>query len=116
MDSEKFKVGNLVEISAGAWRELIFPLAMTDFRIFIIGYVDKVFHPFRENVFLYRLVPDQTIRAIFLYEDEVKVIAPSFQELPLEDWAGIAHLLHPELKIRVQEWLRFGQAYDSRLS
>jgi len=34
------------------------------------------------------------------------LIARSLEEVPLEDWSGIAHLLHPKLRIRVQEWIQ----------
>ena len=38
-------------------------------------------------------------------EEISSLIAPSLEAVPLEDWAGLAHLLHPKLKERVKQWL-----------
>ena len=37
---------------------------------------------------------------------EIFLVAPSMEALPLEDWAGLAHLLHPKLQKRVLEWFK----------
>ena len=39
------------------------------------------------------------------YPSEVSLIASTMESIPLEDWAGLAHLLHPKLKERVEKWL-----------
>jgi len=39
------------------------------------------------------------------YPSEVSLIASTMESIPLEDWAGLAHLLHPKLKERVEQWL-----------
>jgi len=40
-----------------------------------------------------------------LYEEIIWAVS-SLENVPLEDWAGLAHLLHPKLKTRVEEWLK----------
>ena len=39
-------------------------------------------------------------------QNEISLVAHSLESVPLEDWAGLAHLLHPKLKMRVEEWLK----------
>ena len=36
---------------------------------------------------------------------DVFLVASSLEAVPLEDWAGLVHLLHPKLKERVEKWL-----------
>ena len=51
---------------------------------------------------------------IYLFPWEVMWVADSLESVPLEDWASLAHLLHPKLKTRVHEWI-LGNAGTSDL-
>ena len=80
--------------------------------VFIISEV-KVISSLSANPIL-KIISDEVVtisegkssnRMYYLYEDEVKLVSPSIQEVPLEDWASLIHLLHPQLRFRVQETL-----------
>ena len=40
-----------------------------------------------------------------LTPNSISFVASSLEAVPPEDWAGLAHLLHPKLQERVEEWL-----------
>ena len=47
---------------------------------------------------------DEISRLLLL--NEIEFISSSLEAVPLEDWAGLIHLLHPKLRTKVQEWLQ----------
>ena len=100
----KFRPGDLIKISG-------FPPV-----VFVITEVHLVSEAYSSPV--YKLVSDEVVelasrrtyyRIYYACENEVQIIAPSLQEVPLEDWASLIHLLHPQLQHRVRQWI---QSFD----
>ena len=82
----------------GFYRSLIFTLKDT--------HPPLIFFWGREDVSQVSYLTGQEFeRHYFFSHREVTLIAPSFESVPLEDWASLAHLLHPKLKERVEKWL-----------
>ena len=106
-DLEKFRRGSLVLVNLRQF-EKIFP--------FLTPTIVTVSHSRDEegDHFGLRLddpIPDYLFfeetgeKDFILFRDELTLIASSLEAVPLEDWASLAHLLHPKLKERVEKWI-----------